>query len=152
MKKTLYNITFIVLTSVLFVYLLIDAIENEVESYSSILVGTANTGLSPIGFILLIPVLVLSIVSLCTNNKKVTFSKDVISLFSSLFILTSTIIGMCICKIVNLYVPIVIIISSIVLITMAGMAIFKAIKEDDENKKEIINDNNSEEIKQEEAE
>ena len=136
MKKILINITFIVISVMLMVYLLIYCAYNDVTAASeNILVAAGQTGLSEVGFILLFPLFVLTIVTLTTNNKKVAFAKDVIGLFSSLFIIAATIITMVISVLTNYYVPVIVLICATVLLLCSAYYTFKAIKEDDSKKK-----------------
>ena len=136
MKKILINITFIVISVMLMVYLLIYCTYNDVSAASeNILVAAGQTGLSEVGFILLFPLFVLTIVTLTTNNKKVAFAKDVIGLFASLFIIAATIITMVISVLTNYYVPVIVLICATVLLLCSAYYTFKAIKEDDSKKK-----------------
>lgn len=137
MKKILINITFIVISVMLMVYLLIYCTYNDVSAASeNILVAAGQTGLSEVGFILLFPLFVLTIVTLTTNNKKVAFAKDVIGLFASLFIIAATIITMVISVLTNYYVPVIVLICATVLLLCSAYYTFKAIKEDDSKKKQ----------------
>ena len=136
MKKILINITFIVISVMLMVYLLIYCAYNDVSAANeNILVAAGQTGLSEVGFILLFPLFVLTIVTLTTNNKKVAFAKDVIGLFASLFIIAATIITMVISVLTNYYVPVIVLICATVLLLCSAYYTFKAIKEDDSKKK-----------------
>lgn len=143
MKKTFINVSYIVLTSIVIVYLLLDSVRKPESSYHSLLACTSDAGLSPIGFVLLIAVFALNIVSLCASNKKVSFTRDVISLFAYLFIIVSSIIALTTLTVINYYVPIIVLVCSIILISASAVSIVFAIKEDDKRKKTEENKKNS---------
>ena len=149
MKKIFINITHIVLAVMIITYLLINCakvpVNGDINSSqlenAAVIAASANTGLPVIGFILFFPTVILSIVCLCVDNIKIAFARNVIALFASIFVLTATIITMVSYKLLNYYVPIILIICTAVILICSAYYIFKAIKEDDLNKKEENNSN-----------
>lgn len=136
MKKIFFNITCIVLAVMLLIYLLIECCMLEMDGKKGILAATADTGLPVIGYILLFPTIVLTVISMCLDKKTLSFAKDIISLFSSIFILAATIIAMCKFQMFNLYVPIIVIICASIFLIYSAISVFKAIKKDELSKKD----------------
>ena len=137
MKKIFINITYIVLSIMSLTYLFVPcAFTAADESAQGIIAATAHTGLPIMGLLLLFPLVILTIVALTTNNIKVTFARDVITFFASIFILVSTIITFCICAMENFYVPIIILVCVCVLLGTSTYAVIKTIKEDELTKKD----------------
>ena len=111
------------------------------ENVVGVIIAAANTGLPVIGLILLFPLIILTIISICTDNIKVTFARDVVSIFGSAFILASSIIVMFAKVMENYYVPIIIIVCTLVILVTALISVFKVIKADElakKNKEENI--------------
>jgi hypothetical protein len=140
MKKIFLNITYLVLSVMTLTYLFIGCCYNG-ENVVGVIIAAANTGLPVIGLILLFPLIILTIISICTDNIKVTFARDVVSIFGSAFILASSIIVMFAKVMENYYVPIIIIVCTLVILVTAFISVFKSIKADElakKNKEENI--------------
>lgn len=152
MKKIFINISYVVIVVVLGVYMLLNcapvSVSGELANRSIIYV-TTNVGLSIIGFILLFPIFILTIVTLSVDNKKVSFARDVIALFASLFLVTSIVIAFFRDIDINyIYVPVIAMICAGALLICSIYFIIKAIKNDElkEEEQEQIQEDTKKEV------
>ena len=137
MKKLFFKILFLVLTSLVFVYLLIECVRNDSGKLQSILVLTSQDGLSPIGFILLIPTFVFSIITLTVKRNQLEFVRCILGMFAAAFSIISVILLFVDRGIDNmrLAIPIAVLIFSTAMLIISIVDVISVIKED-KNKKE----------------
>ena len=146
MKKLFFKILFLVLLSLVFVYLLIDCIEDKDGIMKPVLVLTAVDGLSPIGFVLLIPTFVFTIITLTVKKNNLEFVRCILGIFAAGFVIVSTCLlfvdrGV---KSMRIAIPVAIMVFSIGILIIAIADVIDVIKTD---KKEKELEKNKEETK-----
>ena len=93
MKRIFFGITYILLLSLMFAYMLIDRGFTTTLS-NNILGDASNTGISVIGFLFIFPAFIFAILSICVDRKMTKFCRDMFTLFAAVFCLGSAIICM----------------------------------------------------------
>ena len=137
MKQLFFRILFIVLVCLVFVYLLIDCVPNSKGKMEGILVATASDGLSPIGFILLVPTFVFTIITLTVKRNNLDFVRCTLGMFASGFALVSTILFLVDkgkVEGLRLAIPIAVIIFSAAILIIAICDVIGVIQEDKKEK------------------
>lgn len=132
MKRVFFGITYIILLSLMFSYMLISRGFNGVLS-TNVLGDASRTGISIIGFMLIIPAFVFAIISICVDKKGTNFCRDMFTCFSSAFCIASGII----CLFTGTfdterYIPIVLACVSLIAFALSLVGVIKTLK--NENK------------------
>lgn len=130
MKKIFFSVTYLILTVMLFTYLVITPYIPGYSGYIDSLSGQIGfTGLPVIAIVLLIPLFVFDILALCINRKGIVFCREMIGFFASVFCLACAIIGI-FYMLDAIYIPIIVIVCSIPLGVLTLLNIIKALKKE----------------------
>lgn len=107
MKRIFFGITYILLLSLMFAYMLITRGFNSYLT-ANVLEDASRTGISVIGFLFIFPAFIFAIISICVDKKTTNFCRDMFTLFAGVFCLGSAVICMFTGTFKNeLYIPIV---------------------------------------------
>ena len=112
MKRIFFGITYILLLSLMFSYMLIQRGFNSYLSVN-ILEDASRTGISVIGFLFIFPAFVFAILSICIDKKMTSFCRDMFTCFASAFCCASGVICLFTGAFyTEIYIPIVLIVVS----------------------------------------
>ena len=141
MKRIFIGIAYLLLTVIVFVYILLNAFTKDVlvEGVSrlqhySIVSATVDTGLPFIGIVFIIPAFVFTIIALCSDeNAMMKFFRDMFSLFAALFIAASygVAIGRYYDSISSWFVPIILGICTVIVLGLSSYGVVNAILKDE---------------------
>lgn len=128
LKKIFFGSLYLVLLIMLFTYMLIDPIVDG--NHIGTLVDNAKfTGIPIIGFILIFPSFVFTILSLTIEKKAIVFCRDLFSMFVGIFTLISSIVG--VFTMFNaLYIPIIVALCSLAILIISLVNVISAMKQD----------------------
>ena len=130
MKKIFFGFTYILLLVIIFVYCITGAFgSNADSSLKGLLSVTSHIGLSLIGFVMIIPAFVFSILALVMEKTLFTFLRNMFSLFASAFIGISIIIA-CFYGVKYLYVPIILGVSCLTIFVLSLVGVIQNMRED----------------------
>lgn len=138
MKRIFMGITYLLLTVIMFVYIMLFAFTKEKPTGGTealnIVAGTSDTGLPFIGIVFIIPAFVFTIIALCTDeNAMMKFFRDMFSLFATLFIAASygVALGRFYNAITSMFVPIILGICIVILLGFSLCGVVIAILKDE---------------------
>ena len=132
LKKIFYGTLYLLLLVMIFTYMLITPKDT---SYSSLLTETSYTGVSVIGFLLIIPTFIFTILALSIDKYTIVFCRDLFSMFVGIFVFTTSIIGLF--KMMDaLYIPVIVAVCAIVLLVFSFGSILKALRKEQTESKE----------------
>ena len=143
MKKIFVGVLYIILLVMSFVYVFITVAKVPNGEYlvnQSIITLAAFTGLPVIGAIILIPAVVFTIISLVNEKKLLVFLRDTFAFFASAFLIAGTVVAIIkyAKEINNLYVPIILLISTSILLIFSLNGLLKIFMEENKKKQDVI--------------
>lgn len=149
MKRIFMGILYLLLLVMTFVYVLIycvDTTSNGETAKYAIISASAFTGLSVIGFIFTIPAIVFTILSLTIDKLLQKFLRDMFAFFASVFSLAAAIVTVIKYhdSITNYFVPVILMVCTVVLLVISLVGVINAIHKDQENKKKLESNENVE--------
>ena len=143
MKKIFVGVLYIILLVMSFVYVFITVAQVPKGEYlvnQSVITLAAFTGLPVIGAIILIPAVVFTIISLVNAKKLLVFLRDTFTFFTSAFLIAGTVVAIIkyAKEINNLYVPIILLVSTSILLIFSLNGLLKIFMEESKKKQEVI--------------
>lgn len=132
MKKIFLKTLVLVLLLLMFSYMLIEkTLPGETRS-TSLLNNVSDTGISVVGFIFIFPAFVFTILGMCMTEKRIVdFCGNMFSGFAALFCLITGVIGLFTFN-AYIYIPIVLILVTLITLVISLLGIFKSLKEEKE--------------------
>ena len=133
LKKIFYGVSFLILVVMTLIYsVLTRGVETFEGGYKTIVTaGVMNaagfTGLPAISVVLLIPSFVFGILSLCLNNKVISFIRDLFGFFASAFSIASAIVSFFFIA-GAYYIPIILCVCATILFVISLISLIAAIK------------------------
>lgn len=135
MKRIFFGITYILLLSLMFAYMLISRGFQGLIG-TCILDDASRTGISVIGFLFIFPAFVFAILAICIDKKMPKFCRDMFTLFAAAFSIGAAVICMFTGNFAReLYIPIVLAAVSAVAFGLSLVGVINGFRgEKEENK------------------
>ena len=129
LKKVFFGITYLILSTIILIYLSISCSVTGFDYKVSLTEVTSFTGLPIIAIVLLIPTIILNILTLILNRRILTFCKDMVTFFASAFSFGTSIIGFFMFD--AYYIPAIIAVCSFPMVILSLVEIVRTLKAGD---------------------